>query len=150
MPAFTGRRTAGGLFLVLPVALFAACSKQPPPPPVAAVATDQPVSTEPGEVELSDPRATFEEPNLVRVEVRYRFTKGQPDKYYMVDVAFPGTKNHGTKPMMGSSMSSEGVIKDTFELFAGPATKFEIRMSEANAPRDGYKPISNVVSGPVK
>src|SRR5262249_51235871 len=104
----------------------------------------------PGEIELSDPKVTFAGPNKVRFEVRYRFTKGKPDKYYLCEISFPGTPNHGAKPMETWELKSEGVIKDEVPLFKPPVQTFEIRMSEADSPQNGYTKISNVVSGPVK
>lgn len=150
MPALIGRRSAGGLLLVSLVVLIVGCSKPTAAPTTAAVPTTKPVSAGPAEIELSEPKVTFEAPDLVRFEVRYRFTKGAPEKYYMCDISFPGTKNHGTKPMLGNQLKSEGVIKDSLNLFAPPVKTFEIRVSEAEVPMEGYKLISNVVSGTVK
>jgi hypothetical protein len=147
MPAFIGRRT-GGLLLVPLAVLFAGCGQAAAP--TAAVQAAQPVSTEPGEIELSDPKVTFTEPNTVRFEVRYRFTKGKPDKYYMCEVSFPGTANHAAKPMESWELKSEGVIRDGIMLSKPPVQTFEIRVSEADSPQNGYKKISNVVSGPVQ
>ncbi|HEY7154881.1 MAG TPA: hypothetical protein VH575_13040 [Gemmataceae bacterium] len=104
----------------------------------------------PGEIELSDPKVVFVEPDFVQVEVKYRFTKGQPDKYYMCDVAFPGTTNHGVKPMQSWQLKSEGVIRDKFQLSKPGAKTFEIHVSETDSPQLGYKKISNVVSGSIQ
>ena len=112
--------------------------------------TTHPVSTEPGEINLSDPKVTLADPNTVRFEVNYRFTKGTPDKYYLCEIAFPGTPNHGAKPMESWELKSEGVIKDGVVLSKPPVRTFEIRVSEADSPQNGYKKISNVVRGPVK
>jgi hypothetical protein len=152
---FTNRRSAArrltsALLWASCGVLFLGCGSQANPAPDTDVQTAKIVSTEPGEIELFDPRVTFAEPNLVRFEVRYRFTKGKPDRYYMCDVSFPGTKNHGAKPMDSWELKSEGVIKDGIVLSMPPVETFEIRMSEAVSPDKGYKKISNVVSGPVK
>jgi hypothetical protein len=109
-----------------------------------------PVSTEPGQIELFEPRVTLKEGNRIAFEVRYRFTKGKPDKYYMCDVSFPGTTNHAAKPMESWELKAEGIIKDGITLSKPPVQTFEIRVSEANSPQDGYKVISNTVSGLVK
>ena len=150
MSPFTGRRLVGGLLLVPLAALFAGCSPQAAAPDPATAQATQPVSTEPGRIELSDPKVTFEEPNLVRFEVRYKFTKGRPEKYYMCEVTFPGTTNVGAKSMESWELKPEGVIKDGIVLTKPPVEKFEIRVSEADSPQDGYKLISNVASGEVK
>src|SRR5262249_188829 len=105
---------------------------------------------EPGEIALSDPKVTLAEPNRVRFEVRYRFTKGKPDKYYLCEISFPGTPNHGAKPMESWELKSEGVIRDGIVLHKPPVQTFEIRVSEADSPQKGYKKISNVGRGGVE
>jgi hypothetical protein len=107
------------------------------------------VSQEPGEIELSDPRVTLVKPTLVQFEVKYRFTRGKPDKYYACDVFFPGTPNHGVRMLDGWELKAEGVIKDGIVISKPPVKSFEIHMSEAPTPRDRYQKISNVVSGPI-
>ena len=47
-------------------------------------------------------------------------------------------------------LKAEGVIKDGIVLSSPPVETFEIRVSEADSPQNGYKLISNVVRGPVK
>ena len=154
MSVFISGRAAAGLFLIPLAVLFTACGQRTAPDATpgqtAQSGSTEPVSTEPGEIELSEPQVTFTEPNQVRFEVRYRFTKGKPDKYYMCEVSFPGTPNHGAKPMESWELKSEGVIKDGIVLSKPPVQTFEIRVSEADSPQNGYKPISNVVSGSVK
>jgi hypothetical protein len=149
MSDFIGRRPSGRLLLVPFAVLVLGCGQQGATQNTVVV-TAEPVSAEPGAIELSDPKVTFTEPNLVQFEVRYRFTKGKPVKHYLCEVTFPGTPNAGTKPIEGWELKSEGVIKDGIVLSQPPVTTFEIRMSEADSPDEGYKPISNVVSGPVK
>jgi hypothetical protein len=149
MPVLLSRRSVGGLLLVPLAALVSGCGRQAAPG-TALVPTTPSVSPEPGEIELSDPMVTFVEPNTVRFEVRYRFTKGKPDKYYLCEISFPGTPNHGAKPMESWELKSEGVIKDGVALSRPPVQTFEIRVSEADSPQKGYQTISNVVSGPVK
>lgn len=147
MSSFIDRWRIGGLLAVL---LVVGCGQRASTPGTAVVQTARPVSAEPGEIELSDPKVTFEEPNLVRFEVRYRFTKGKPEKHYMCEVTFPGTTNVGAKPMESWELKPEGVIKDGIILTKPPVQTFEIRVSEADSPMDGFKLISNVLSGPVK
>jgi len=145
------RRSRGGGLLLVPLAiLFTGCGQQAAAPGPPAVQAARPVPAGPGEIELSDPKVTFEAPDTVRFEVRYRFTRGKPDRYYLCEITFPGTPNHGSKPMESWELKSEGVIKDGIVLSRPPVQTFEIRVAEADSPQNGYKTISNVVSGPVK
>ena len=141
-------RIAGGMILLPFMLLLTACGQRPAAPAV----TEQvkPVSTEPGEIELSEPKATIAPMNRVRVEVRYRFTKGRPDKYYLCEITFPGTTNVGARPLDTWEMKPEGVFKDVVQLHKPPVDKFEIRFSEAESPQNGYKMISNVATGKVE
>jgi hypothetical protein len=149
MAVFTSRWLTGSLPLVAFAILITGCGQKAEAPETAAQPT-RPVSSEPGEIELSDPVVTLAEPNTVRFEITYRFIQGKPDKYYLCEISFPGTPNHGVKPMESWELKSHGVIKDTIPLFKPPVQTFEIRVSEADSPQNGYKIISNVVSGPVK
>jgi hypothetical protein len=106
-------------------------------------------SETPSEVLLFDPKVTFVEPNIIQFEVKYRFTKGQPDKYYACDVSFPGTENHGVRLMESWELKTEGMIKDGIVLSKPPVKSFAIQVSEAPSPMERYQKISNVVSGPV-
>jgi hypothetical protein len=142
-------RRSGGLLIGLAL-LFPGCNKPADAPGTGTARTTRPVSTEPGEIELSEPKVTFTEPNRVQFEVKYRFVKGQPDKYYLCDISFPGTPNHGMKPMESWELKPEGVIKDGIVLSRPPVKTFEIKVSEATSPQDGYKKISNVAKGAVK
>jgi hypothetical protein len=146
---FNNRRLAGCLSLVAFAILLAGCGQQAEAPGTVAQ-VNRPVSTKPGEIELSDPVVTLAESNTVRFEIKYRFIQGNPEKYYLCEISFPGTPNYGVKPMESWELKSQGVIKDTIVLFKPPVQTFEIRMSEADSPQNGYKIISNVVSGPVK
>jgi hypothetical protein len=142
MPSFVGR-----MRLLVPVCVvFLGCRSESSGP---AIITTEIASTEPGEILLSDPQVTMTEPNRVQFEVHYRFTKGKPDKYYMCEVLFPGTLNHASKPMERHQLQAEGVIRDGFRLPQPPVDTFEIRVSEADSPQNGYKLISNVAAGKV-
>jgi hypothetical protein len=134
--------------------LAASCQRQSPPPASvgagqAAPITAEIVSTEPGQIELTEPRVSFVPPDLVKFEVKYRFTQGGPSKYYLCEVSFPGTENQGAKPMDSWELNSEGVIRDGIRLAKPPVEAFEIRVSEAESPQAGYRLISNVASGTV-
>lgn len=104
-------------------------------------------SAEPSEIELSEPKAIFEAPDVVRLEVAYRFTKGGPKNFYCAEVSFPGTENVGLKYMEGWELKDSGVLKSGLVLKTVDAKEFEVRITEALLPQDGYKPISNVVKG---
>jgi len=111
------------------------------------------MSDGPSEIELFDPKVSLREPAakdekaIVLFEVKYRFTKGGPHRYYSCDISFPGTPNHGAKNMQGWELKAEGVIKDGVELRKPPVTSFEIFVSEAPSPQGPFKRISNVVKG---
>ena len=149
MSRIPASRLTGGLLCVAISLLIMACSQQPTAPPIA-VAQPTPVSTEPGQVELSDATATLAAQNRVRIEVRYRFTQGKPDKYYLCEITFPGTTNVGARPMDSWELKPAGVFKDTVQLNKPPVETFEIRFSEAESPQNGYKMISNVAAGKVE
>ena len=144
------RRGMAGWRLLPCIILLAGCTPGAAPPDRANVTKTNIVSTEPGAMELSNPKVTLHEDNLVQFEVKYQFTKGKPDRYYLCEISFPGTKNHGAKPMACWELKSEGVIKDAITLTMPPVQTFEIKVSEAVSPQDGYKKISNVVAGQVK
>jgi hypothetical protein len=150
MPAPARRRPSRFLLAALCAGLLAGCGGGKTGPGPAPAQTVEPVSTEPGEIELSDAKVTLKESNRIDFEVRYRFTKGKPDKYYMCEVSFPGTTNHASKPMESWELKPEGVIRDGITLSGPPVRTFEIRVSEANSPQDGYKVISNTATGSVK
>jgi len=137
-------------WLFLPcVVLLSGCTPAAPPERVD-IAKTVVVSSGPGEIELSDANVTLHDDNRVAFEVKYKFTKGKPDRYYMCEISFPGTKNLGAKPMLSWELKSEGVIKDALTLSMPPVQTYEIKVSEAVSPQDGYKLISNVISGKVK
>ena len=149
MSESTRRRVAGGL-LGLPLLVLAfGCGQKPVAPVSTQAAVAEHAEQTPGEIELSDAKVTVVEPTLVRFEVKYRFTKGQPDKFYACDISFPGTPNHGVKPMESWELKKEGVIKDGVVLREPPVKTFEIHMSETTSPQLPYKKISNVLTGSV-
>jgi hypothetical protein len=138
------------LLLVSLIAFVSGCGKKTVAPAVVAVDASPQGPVEPNEIELSDPKVTFEAPKTVRFEVKYRFTKGRPNQYYSCDISFPGTPNHAVKRMDSWELKAEGVIEDGVELSKPPVKDFEIVVSEAPTPRERYKQISNVVQGPVR
>jgi hypothetical protein len=149
----TLRTCAGGVALFLLAVLASGCGQKPESPAQVAQQAPGAKNEGPSEVELSDPKVSLREPAakdeqaIVMFEVKYRFTKGGPHRYYSCDISFPGTPNHGTKNMQGWELKAEGVIKDGIELRQRPVTYFEIYVSEAPSPQGPYKRISNVVKG---
>jgi hypothetical protein len=104
----------------------------------------------PSAVQLTDAKVVLLEPTVVHFEVRYRFTQGQPDKYYACDIAFPGTANHGVRLLEGWELKAEGLIQDNVQLSQPDVKTFEISMSESSSPRETYRKISNVVRGSIQ
>lgn len=140
-----------GILLVLPLA----CADKREPQRVAVAPAALQDSHEPEdesvrEIELSDAKMAFRDPSIVTLEVKYRFTKGRPQKEYQVEIAFPGTSNAGIKPMQSHELRKEGVIKDAFRLSQPGAKSFEIVITEAPTPRDQFKKISNVATGVIQ
>jgi hypothetical protein len=130
------------------VLLLLGCGGQPPAP--APLPAPPPVSTEPTEIELSEAKTTLVPPNVVQVEFKYRFTKGQPDKFYACDFSFPGTPNHAERRMESWELKPEGIIRDRITLTKPPVKTFEISMSESSSPMLPYHKNSNVLRGPVQ
>lgn len=136
-------RAACLLGLTLPFLM--GCGQQAPPANKIAVEIP-PLSDEPGEVELLEAKVTRDKPDLVNFEVKYRFKKGKPDKYYLVEIRFPGTKNFGNKPMESWQLKSEGSFKDGLYLTQQDGVKdIEFVMSESTNPMAGYTKNSNVL-----
>ena len=144
------RKIVIGLYLIA-VAWSTGCNPSAPTTTPNATQAKIAASTENSEVELSDAKITFESPALLRFEVRYRFTKGDPTLNYMCDLKFPGTDNVGKKPLEAWELKKTGIIKGGIELQSvDPLAKdFEITMGEAEVPQSGYKKISNVLKGEV-
>jgi hypothetical protein len=113
--------------------------------PPAITATE--AKTEPGVVELSNPKATRAENNLINFEIHYKFTSGAPVKNYLLEISFPDTKNIGRKPMENWELKPEGVIKTSVELLEPTVSRFIVVMSEADSPDRGYTRNSNELTG---
>ena len=129
-------------------------SPQPPARPAAPPAATVPdASSEPrerGAVELVDAKATLDELNVANFEIQYRFTAGAPTKFYLCNIAFPGTEQWGVKPLESYEMSPQGVIRTGIEVGKQPVREFEITLSEADSPDQGYHLISNTLRGRVQ
>jgi hypothetical protein len=141
-------RTGAGLrVFCLLVGMAAGCAGKTDSPAPAVVAGQGPST--PGEIELSDLKVTLVEPSLVQFEVKYRFTRGQPERYYACDISFPGTPNHGIRQMDAWELKPQGVIRDRVVLSQPGAKSLAMHMSESPSPREAYKKISNVIGGPI-
>jgi hypothetical protein len=136
------------LFLVPLMGLAPGCGQKAAAPSQAPVVEHAPPG--PSQIHLSDARVSRVGPKLVEFEVKYRFTQGRPDKYYSCDVSFPGTPNLGVKRMESWELRPEGMIRDRIELSRPGVKTFAIHLSEATSPREAYKKVSNVVTGPVQ
>jgi len=142
------RRLRAGWLVLLPLAALAFGCGQKTDTPAPAVVIRH-ASQTPCEIQLTDAKVTVLEPTLVQFEVTYRFTHGQPDKYYSCDILFPGTPNHGVRMLESWELKEEGMIRDRIVLTQPGVKSFEIRMSESPSPRDPYKTISNTLGGSV-
>ena len=118
--------------------------------PGAAAATAVLTESRPGAVELLQATATLDELNVVRFEIAYRFTSGAPTKTYLCEIAFPGADQWGTKPLEAFELESEGVIRTGIEVGDQPVREFEVTLSEADSPDQGYHLISNRLTGVVQ
>lgn len=108
------------------------------------------VSTEPARVELQDAKAVLDDLGIIRFEIDYRFTSGKPRKHYVVEIRFPGTDYIGAKPINPGELDPEGTIKTGIEVGDRPVDTYEITLSEADSPQQGYTLISNTLTGTVK
>jgi hypothetical protein len=129
------------------VALSACTSRPEAPAPIPATVKEP---MEPRVIELSEAKATLLEPTLVAVEVRYRFTQGQPSQCYAWEITFPGTSNHGVRRMDSWELKTEGVIRDKITLSKAGVNSFAMYMAEAPSRREMYRKISNVLEGPIE
>jgi len=152
MVAERGRLRSGwGCLLVATAGWLVSGGCQPSDPatvPVIRATTAGPA--EPGAIELSEPRAHFGPDDVLQFEVKYRFTSGGPTNFYCAEVQFPGSESFGVKYMEGWELKPEGTLRDGLILQSPDVEDFEIRVTEAFLPQDGYKPISNVVRGKVE
>ena len=144
-------RSGWGCLLVATAGWLAVVGCGPSDPaavPVIRATTAGP--PEPGAIELYEPRAHFGPDDVLQFEVKYRFTSGGPTNFYCAEVQFPGSESFGVKYMEGWELKPEGTLRDGLILQSPDVEDFEIRVTEALLPQDGYKPISNVVRGKVE
>lgn len=99
------------------------------------------------EVELGEPTATFQAPDIIRVEIPYKFVVGAPVAHYGCEVKFLDPDFTGLKYLQAWELKNEGVIRDGFVIGAEPKGAFEVVFTEAESPDQGYHPISKVVTG---
>jgi len=79
---------------------------------------------------------------VVRLEVAYRFVKGAPKNFYCAEVEFPGTENVGMKYMEGWELKDSGMLTSAMVVKSLDITSFEVKITEALLPEDGYRPTS--------
>jgi hypothetical protein len=142
------RPRAGGFVVFALLVLPWGCGPATDAPVPSVVARQTPPT--PSAIQLTEAKVVLLEPTVVHFEVRYRFTQGQPDKYYACDITFPGTASHGVRLLEAWELKAEGVIRDKVQLSERGVKTFEISISESPSPRETYRKISNVVRGPVQ
>jgi len=123
------------------------------PKPSAPATTTRVENAPPGVVELTSATARLDsqaDTHFVRFEIAYKFTSGSPVKHYMVEIAFPGTTNHGVKPMDAWEVKPEGVIKTGIQVADDTVKEYSITFAEADSPDRGYKVISNTLTGVIE
>ena len=103
----------------------------------------------PAEVELGEPTAYFQAPDIVRVEIPYKFVAGTPVAHYGCEVKFLDSDFKGQKYLQAWELKNEGVIRDGFVIGNEPKGAFEVTFTEAESPDKGYHPISKVATGQV-
>ena len=147
-PHRIGRRRFVSGCAALAVGLLSIGCEKKAPSGGATVSTVQ-APAEPSQIELAEPIAYYQDPETIRFEVKYRFTKGAPKNFYLAEVRFEGTDVATMKYIEGWELQDSGVIRDGIILQAPNAAlkDFEVVVSEAMVPQDGYKPISNKVRG---
>lgn len=143
-----GRRRFISGCAALSIGLLAIGCEKKGPAGGATVSTVQ-APAEPSQIELSEPIAYYQDPETIRFEVKYRFTEGAPKNFYLAEVRFDGSEVATMKYIEGWELKGSGLIRDGIILQAPNAAlkDFEIVVSEAIVPQDGYKPISNKVRG---
>jgi hypothetical protein len=144
------RWVCAAVFLLIVLAIVVGCGQQPPARTQPVVEASPEPASEPGEIELYDAKANLTRPDTVAFEVKYRFTKGWPDRLYRCDIFFPGTENHATRTMQSPEMKKEGIIRDTAFLRKQPVKTFEIYFSETTSPKGMPTQNSNKVTGTVQ
>lgn len=156
-PATTPR----GLLLVAScvIALAAGCepgepaaeqSFPRPPETEEILSADDESPPERSSVELPAATAVLEDGGIVRFDIEYRFKSGHPRGFYLFNMAFPGTENNGVKPMDASELKTEGTVTTRIEVGDAPVDAYEITMSEADSPDQGYFLISETLTGNVQ
>lgn len=103
-----------------------------------------------GVVELQSAVAKLDDNGVVRFDVNYKFTSGEPVKTYLCNITFPGTEQYGLKPMESFELKTEGSFKAGIEVGEVPVTEYQITFSEADSPDRGYTVISNTLTGQVE
>ncbi len=105
------RRLVAAVVCTYALAIICGCKPAASKPETVTEATIAKGPVEKCEIELSEPKLVFVPPELLKFEVKYKFTKGSPNKSYVCMINFPGTKNQGQKPMEAWEMKMTGPSK---------------------------------------
>lgn len=138
------------------LALIAGCQRDETSTPVRAQDTvpktksAKPVQPGPSQVQLTGAAAKLDESGIVRFNIRYEFTSGSPTVFYQCDIKFLETDRYGLKPMTADELSQSGSIITGIEVGDAPVKEFEITLSEAVSPDQGYHLVSNTLRGVVE
>jgi len=101
-------------------------------------------------VEMSDLKIKRLTPLSAGFEVKYRFTKGQPQpgRKYMCHVKFKGLEIYSNRPHDGKDLKLEGTLQGEIAVLEPDQTALEIWMGELVEDKR-YQKISNIVDGPI-
>ncbi len=122
------------------------------PPGSYRVATAAVPAAEAVVVELSEPTVICLGPNLVRYEVKYRFTRAQPkpESWYSAQLELDGVGFVGMRQIAGKDLKTEGTIRQDLRVFKEGAGAFKIHLEESPGKNGPYTPASNTATGTVK
>lgn len=110
----------------------------------------KPLQQGPSRVELIGATAKLDDSGIVRFDIQYKFTSGSPTMFYQCDIKFSGTDRYGLKPMTADELEQSGSILTGIEVGNADVKDFEITLSEAVSPDQGYHLISNTLRGVVE
>jgi peroxiredoxin len=109
-------------------------------------------TTPAAKVELHDPVVILLDPGTVRCEWKYRFVDGKPatgSRWYCYLVEFQGSPGSYRRPIEAKDLQAEGTLQQDIQLIKPGAKSFQIYFADAQAKQGPYRPVSNVITGPV-
>ena len=128
--------------------LLMGCSTEAEPPKVAVSTVIEDAG--PGVVELSNAVARMTDDNVIRFEIPYKFVSGSLKKFFVCEIEFPGTTDKGVKQIDSWDIAQEGIVTTGIQVSSPDVKTFSITMSEAESPDQGFKVISNTLTGEVQ